>query len=212
MREIPHPIFVVAPFPLQLKGPSGLLVSSFNTVTLNPTPYVSFNIKTPSSNYSAIHDSGQFLVYPIFDSSTYHLYAGRKNDDVIEEMCKRQILALRKSPWYLRCKLLRNLSVVVSDHKIVVGKVVSINSQAALPAYHASFHWRQNYRQFWPSEVYTSVHFKHRLRDIQIDTDQSQIQLNKILNRVKDSGKPEELKRNLEIPAAEVGVEETDHA
>jgi len=72
MRRIPQPVVVITTSspsstasdePL---NPCAMTVSSFTTVTLTPTPYVSFNIRKPSSTYTAITEAastGDFLMH-----------------------------------------------------------------------------------------------------------------------------------------------------
>ncbi|EFQ98648.1 hypothetical protein MGYG_01670 [Nannizzia gypsea CBS 118893] len=66
MRLVPHPVAIVTS--TDPNSPSnaafrGMTVSSFNTVTLNPKPVISFNVKVPSETYNAIRSSSRFLVH-----------------------------------------------------------------------------------------------------------------------------------------------------
>ncbi|KAK2850599.1 hypothetical protein FQN49_005509 [Arthroderma sp. PD_2] len=66
MRLVPHPVAIVTstdPDSPPDAAFRGMTVSSFNTVTLNPTPVISFNVKTPSETYNAIRSSSRFLVH-----------------------------------------------------------------------------------------------------------------------------------------------------
>ncbi|KAE9379545.1 hypothetical protein N431DRAFT_553724 [Stipitochalara longipes BDJ] len=72
MRTLPHSVVVVTssnPPPLKSPSPTipqhyrGMTVSSFTTITLTPTPIISFNVKFPSHTLSAIQKSRQFLVH-----------------------------------------------------------------------------------------------------------------------------------------------------
>ncbi|KAF3491831.1 putative oxidoreductase [Arthroderma uncinatum] len=66
MRLVPHPVAIVTstePNSPPNSAFRGMTVSSFNTVTLNPTPVISFNVKTPSETYNAIRSSSRFLVH-----------------------------------------------------------------------------------------------------------------------------------------------------
>ncbi|KAK3715543.1 hypothetical protein LTR37_007031 [Vermiconidia calcicola] len=80
LRTLTHPVVLVTsklresppqPDPQDAKDPSepdlqphrGVTVSSFNTVTLFPTPIVSFNLKVPSRSWDAILDSGRLRVH-----------------------------------------------------------------------------------------------------------------------------------------------------
>ncbi|KAM5432361.1 hypothetical protein MferCBS31731_007564 [Microsporum ferrugineum] len=66
MRLVPHPVAIVTstePHSPPNAAFRGMTVSSFNTVTLNPAPVISFNVKTPSETYNAICSSSRFLVH-----------------------------------------------------------------------------------------------------------------------------------------------------
>ena len=70
MRTLPHSVVVVtsskAPLLLDESTPQsyrGMTVSSFTTITLSPTPIISFNVKTPSETLSAIRKSENFLLH-----------------------------------------------------------------------------------------------------------------------------------------------------
>ncbi|KAK3718675.1 hypothetical protein LTR37_004892 [Vermiconidia calcicola] len=80
LRTLTHPVVLVTsklqesptqPDSHDAKDPSepdlrphrGVTVSSFNTVTLFPTPIVSFNLKVPSRSWDAIVDSGRLRVH-----------------------------------------------------------------------------------------------------------------------------------------------------
>ena len=210
MRDIPHPIFVVTPFPPQISNSSGLLVSSFNTVTLRPRPHVSFNIKIPSSTYNAILASGQFAVYPVSDLATYLLYASKEVVNTTQETRKSQVAALRKSLWYLRCKRSRNHCTTVFDHEIMVGEVVSIVPQKVPQLNYASFHWRQGYREFWPPEMYTSDQFENRLRVIQDQTYRLQVVFNRLVRWKNKAAERKQLKPNHDTQAVGVNASDTD--
>ncbi|KAK2738753.1 hypothetical protein FQN57_006920 [Myotisia sp. PD_48] len=73
MRLVPHPVSIItstdptAPTNTAFRG---MTVSSFNTVTLNPSPVVSFNVKIPSETYNAIRASGRFLVHLLATNAT----------------------------------------------------------------------------------------------------------------------------------------------
>ncbi len=68
MRHVPHPVAIITSTDVSAspEGESsawrGATVSSFNTVTLDPKPIVSFNIKKRSSTYEAVKNSGLFSV------------------------------------------------------------------------------------------------------------------------------------------------------
>lgn len=73
MRRVPYPVAIVTSTepslstsdsePTSASGFRGMTVSSFNTVTLSPTPVISFNVRRPSETLNALLTSGQFLVH-----------------------------------------------------------------------------------------------------------------------------------------------------
>ncbi|RAH72123.1 flavin reductase family protein [Aspergillus aculeatinus CBS 121060] len=82
MRQVPYPVAIItstdphahahtsaSPSPSPSQPPSsptpfrGMTVSSFNTVTLHPTPIISFNVRRPSETLTALQSSGRFLVH-----------------------------------------------------------------------------------------------------------------------------------------------------
>ncbi|KAF1980933.1 hypothetical protein K402DRAFT_254023 [Aulographum hederae CBS 113979] len=66
MRAIPHPVVVISASSQRGVSPllHTLVASSFNTVTLIPTPVVSFNVALPSRTMDAIRGNrGEFLVH-----------------------------------------------------------------------------------------------------------------------------------------------------
>lgn len=67
MRRVPYPVAIItATDPTGSADTSsfrGMTVSSFNTVTLSPTPIISFNVRRPSETLTALLASGRFLVH-----------------------------------------------------------------------------------------------------------------------------------------------------
>ncbi|PKX92510.1 flavin reductase family protein [Aspergillus novofumigatus IBT 16806] len=66
MRRVPYPVAIITATDPQ--GPidkafRGMTVSSFNTVTLHPSPVISFNVRRPSETLTALQSSGRFLVH-----------------------------------------------------------------------------------------------------------------------------------------------------
>lgn len=144
MRKIPHPLAVItAGLHTRPKSPSptedrtskhltGLLVSSFNTVTLTPEPYVSFNIKLPSETYDAISREGTFEISPPWHSRTAHVFGGtyrRASTNANGKWLSKYVettssnLSARRV-FGLKCQWIPEKSVEVGDHKIMVGKVL----------------------------------------------------------------------------------------
>jgi flavin reductase (DIM6/NTAB) family NADH-FMN oxidoreductase RutF len=74
MRQVPHPVAIITSTHIHQPGAiehqwRGATVSSFNTVTLDPEPVVSFNIKQKSATYSAIKASNYFTVHALSDTT-----------------------------------------------------------------------------------------------------------------------------------------------
>ncbi|KAL4865700.1 flavin reductase like domain-containing protein [Aspergillus spectabilis] len=74
MRRVPYPVAIITSTdpnpshsPTSTSPPTsnfrGMTVSSFNTVTLTPTPVISFNVRRPSETLNALLSSGRFLVH-----------------------------------------------------------------------------------------------------------------------------------------------------
>ena len=137
MRHMPQGLVIVFAgkrrrhtdtFPWQ--GSMGMLVSSFNSVTVNPTPFVSFNVKLPSRTFNEIERTSLFTVMAVSNAKVADAFKGHAED--------RQIIFDNimngKSPddasqglvWWMRCKIERKCSVFVGNHVIVIGKVVHL--------------------------------------------------------------------------------------
>lgn len=73
MRRVPYPVAIITatdPHAPEDRAFRGMTVSSFNTVTLNPEPVISFNVRRPSETLNAIVSSGRFLVHLLAPSDT----------------------------------------------------------------------------------------------------------------------------------------------
>ena len=94
MRSSAHPVYAVVAFadidPKSSEDEiiskfrykpcfSGLLVSSLNTVTIKPEPYISFNVKTTGETYRRIREWGRFTATQLYDVSTAYAFAGIPN-------------------------------------------------------------------------------------------------------------------------------------
>lgn len=113
---------------------TGLLVSSFNTVTLTPKPYVSFNIKLPSMTYCAIRDSNVFTASGLKDARVANAFVkprrtyGEPHRGNIWRHLVESDGRLKEGncgTWWMRCRVLRDQCVEVGDHVIVVAKIVA---------------------------------------------------------------------------------------
>ncbi|KAI9724876.1 MAG: hypothetical protein M1812_000152 [Candelaria pacifica] len=120
-----------------------MTVSSLTTVTLDPSPVFSFNIRRPSSTLSALTSSRQFLVHflrateqgaKIADAFTKG-DAERAFRSLAKEgikVLKRRgeiggppILASHDVMRVVRCEMM-GMGVEVEDHVIILGKVVGV--------------------------------------------------------------------------------------
>ncbi|MCJ1374885.1 hypothetical protein MMC20_006118 [Loxospora ochrophaea] len=137
MRKVPHALTIILSRDQDFKA-CGLLVSSFNTVTLHPEPIVSFNIKLPSSTYTAITESNRFTASIIGDAHLAKAFAqdGAFQDfpkDFVDWRVKMEngsskelspILKVEGSLFWMECDWLKDKSVEVGDHVIIVGRVL----------------------------------------------------------------------------------------
>lgn len=129
MRAIPHPVALIscnAP-----TGPAGMLVSSFNTITLNPDPYISFNVKLPSRTYSALSSHGTFNVHALNITGIWLGHAFLqwkvKKGDKWPGLGKKETLVDHVGVKFtLMCEWVREKSVEVGDHVVVVGRVRNV--------------------------------------------------------------------------------------
>ena len=124
MRTVPHALAVItSKTPLGVT--KGLVVSSFNTVTMHPKPYVTFNIKLPSSTYDAIARSRRFTITSIWSAATAKAFANPKfsaeNPLPLEDSDPRSLHS--GGLFSLDCKWIRVRSVKISDHVIMLGRV-----------------------------------------------------------------------------------------
>ncbi len=112
---------------------AGLLVSSFNTVTLTPKPYASFNIRLPSITYSIIKASNGFTASGLKDARVADAFAKRKFTprdpygenfwrDLVEE--DDRLKKDKGGTWWMRCRLQGDKCVEVGDHMIIVAKIL----------------------------------------------------------------------------------------
>ncbi|MCJ1254753.1 hypothetical protein MMC24_002569 [Lignoscripta atroalba] len=132
MRKVPHPLMVVL---AKNKDDvlAGLLVSSFNTVTLHPHPIVSFNLKLPSSTFDAIQTSLQFTVYSVSSIATAKTFVkGEWPKDKDRRDWVGSIGAtdnkelLPGTIFKMSCEWLKEKSVQVGDHIIMIGRVLRL--------------------------------------------------------------------------------------
>ncbi|KAI4217083.1 MAG: hypothetical protein LQ351_000392 [Letrouitia transgressa] len=133
MRQVPHPLTVVIAQHPHQSTPSGLLVSSFNTVTLAPTPYVSFNLKLPSSTFAAIEASGRFTASAINSASLARAFLNSGTATGIGGNVQNGTLVRhgRGGVWWMHCVWARENSTQVGDHLVIIGEVVQAGTYDA---------------------------------------------------------------------------------
>ena len=132
MRDVPHPLMIILAGNM---NENGILVSSFNTATLFPVPIVTFNIKLPSSTYSAIKATGRFSVLAperVDQAKTYSqgIAASPARPDEGSHMdlasgSESDHGLLPNYIFRLECQWLREKSIEIGDHIIMVGQVLS---------------------------------------------------------------------------------------
>ena len=134
MRFTPHPLTTIVAFhsgqTLKHKA-CGLLVSSFNTVTLYPRPIVSFNIKLPSSTYDAITQSGSFTASGIRSAVVASEFVksrdeSRTLDKIVDT--EGRLRDGNSGTWWMMCRLIKEQCVDIGDHVIVIGEVFNAAS------------------------------------------------------------------------------------
>ncbi|GAB1314844.1 hypothetical protein MFIFM68171_05054 [Madurella fahalii] len=128
--------------------PRAMTMSSFTSLSLLPSPVISFNIATPSRTYDAVAASQKFNVHVLADDPSGARIAdwlakgnasGRDVFDKLAGECRCEVdMGARDEPpvlkgdgvlYVLRCKLLDQPAgglVRVRDHVIVLGEVVEI--------------------------------------------------------------------------------------
>lgn len=163
MRRVPHPVVVITSSLVphtpvdseDIRPPSdlesyfrGMTVSSFNTVSLQPQPLISFNVRLPSATYDALVRSQSFLAHILSSSPDGALIAdtfakgNNGTSQAFERLARNKssgvkIFAGRQMQWapllsgngvlrVLRCVALPGKEIVVGDHVVLVGEVVGI--------------------------------------------------------------------------------------
>ncbi|CAG1975465.1 unnamed protein product [Fusarium graminearum] len=140
MRLLPHSV-VVCTSNQPGDGPRAMTMSSFTSLTLTPTPLVTFNIAIPSRTLDAIKASGEFNVHVLSGdergaSVASHFTKGNVGGHAFQGLDYTQngdeapVLKEEGVMFALRCKLLKDAPeeglVRVRDHVIVVGEVVEM--------------------------------------------------------------------------------------
>ena len=115
MRFMPHGLVVVF-----AGGELGMLVSSFTSVAVSPRPYISFNVKLPSSTYERIRKSKMFAVVSVRNAMFADAFTKHSED--------RNILFENLMSQETKSSIHPTRHRLVEDHVIVVGKVIDLGS------------------------------------------------------------------------------------
>lgn len=154
MRGIPHSVVVVTSTALSSDHRThpaykGMTVSSFTTLSMEPSPIITFNIRQPSQTLTAISKSKQFLIHilsatesgaRIADAFTKgntigsdlfrnpaFLVLNTWRKDGTDHSLDPPLLAAQGITKVLKCELLEEKGLIeVGDHVLVLGKVLSI--------------------------------------------------------------------------------------
>lgn len=117
-----------------------MTMSSFTSLTLSPTPLITFNIAAPSRTLDAITTSEKFNIHvlagdPNGAAIASHFTRGNLGGNVLEGLenvvCDEDgVLRGEGVLFALRCRLVKDASegglVKVRDHVIVIGEVVEM--------------------------------------------------------------------------------------
>ncbi|KAF4971035.1 hypothetical protein FSARC_2048 [Fusarium sarcochroum] len=140
MRLLPHSV-VVCTSNQPGDGPRAMTMSSFTSLTLTPTPLVTFNIATPSRTLDAMRASRGFNVHVLSGdesgaSVASHFTRGNVGGSIFEGVEYSQdddeapVLKEEGVMFALRCRVLQDAPeeglMRVRDHVIVVGEVVEM--------------------------------------------------------------------------------------
>ena len=155
MRNVPHPVVVITAsswsMELQQMTHQAMTISSFNTVTLNPEPIISFNIRTPSRTLDAIlAQKGHFRIHVLSNSQKGSFIADAFTRGNAEEGFKKiqasginirfptgnvpsaPIIATKAVIATLHCVLLRSKTVTIQDHIVALARVTHVNRNKRL--------------------------------------------------------------------------------
>jgi flavin reductase (DIM6/NTAB) family NADH-FMN oxidoreductase RutF len=156
MRSVPQPVAIVTAADTNQDpegGPDswrGATISSFNTVTLDPEPIISFNIKKISSTFDAIQSSSRFWVHFLTPSPSSaqlaHIFTQGNNQRTFEglrvsytEEKRARIPQIRgisgslgrhegpQIAFVLVCSFLEEKTVIIGDHVVLFATVTGIN-------------------------------------------------------------------------------------
>ena len=134
MRLVPHGLVIVFaakqhfhPDAFPWRGNMGMLVSSFNSVAVDPIPFVSFNVKLPSSTFDEIKHTSFFTAVAVSNAKVADAFTAHSRDRhiIFDNLMHNESpeAASQGLVWWMRCQLVHNKCVTVGDHVIVVGQL-----------------------------------------------------------------------------------------
>jgi flavin reductase (DIM6/NTAB) family NADH-FMN oxidoreductase RutF len=151
MRSVPQPVSIITSTDISTGRPvfRGATISSFTTVTIDPTTIISLNIKRPSSTFDAVESSGYFLVHLLradeINSQVAHAFTkgsstapfrtvGKVSQvrlpEVTEHAAKADagppLIEDCANPGHLLCRYLAQKTVQLGDHVVVFGTVEGV--------------------------------------------------------------------------------------
>ena len=137
MRQMPHGLVIVFAGKKRYEdkcpwqGSMGMLVSSFNSVTVDPVPFVSFNVEQPSRTFDEIKRTFYFTVVAVSNAKVADAFKEHAEDRqiILDNLMNNENPdnATQGLVWWMRCRMERKKSsTVVGNHVIVVGKVTHV--------------------------------------------------------------------------------------
>ncbi|KAF4819429.1 hypotheticall protein [Colletotrichum tropicale] len=141
MRRLAHSVVVCTSTDRDGR-PRGMTMSSFVSLSMDPVPLVSFNVRTPSRTLAAIEDlDGRFNVHVLAEGEAGAGVAewftrGNSGGEVFKELPsgveveeedgEAPVLGGRGVLFVLKCRVLGEGVVRVRDHVVVVGEVEGV--------------------------------------------------------------------------------------
>ncbi|OCK81496.1 hypothetical protein K432DRAFT_261431, partial [Lepidopterella palustris CBS 459.81] len=155
MRYVSHPVAVVTASSWNdanaKRTNHAMTVSSFNTVSLEPCPIISFNVRTPSRTLDAIQNQqGHFRIHVLNSHTDAYIIAdaftrgnAHEGFEKLEKMETSKVVVRYPDTGVIRapeisgygvlsileCSMLPDKMVTVEDHVIVVARVVRLLSR-----------------------------------------------------------------------------------
>ena len=150
------------------RGNMGMLVSSFNSVAVDPIPFVSFNVKLPSRTFEEIKHTSFFTAVAVSNAKVADAFTG----DFTDRNIAFDNIMYGESPeaasqglvWWMRCQLVHNKCVTVGDHVIVVGQLFRLGRLNEAQDQEALVYSRGSYRL--PGEQITPEDDARRIKGL----------------------------------------------